>query len=228
MKKIKKIISALSIAMTSTFVFAQSASNGVDPSGQGLITASGVWVGSCSAPTISVTLGDIDFHVAKNGPTGVYEHPVPITVACTNPNQTWTIFSHTSSFTFNNGVNGNNTEQGYVSLSNTTANPGLKFGDLSEYVGALNGGATYDQSSHLLQRAFAAYGIGNTTYVSKLTFGKTLPAGAIADEVYAGTNGMPSTNSGIDSANVVSGAVPMGTIDGRGAFSVDIPLVIYY
>lgn len=205
MKKIHKsiMVSAMTLACVSSL--AQSSGSGVDPSGEGVINLSFTSIGSCTAPTMTVDLGSIDFHTAKNGATGVYEQNIELNVVCSNPNQHWGIANHTASFEFNSGVNGQSTEPAFVSVTGRILTPGTTFKndpifatDVASFW-MIGGGAT-------------------TSALAKLTFGKSLPDGTIANERLIAT----------DPASHVGGGVPMGTIDGRGAFTVDIPLEILY
>lgn len=197
--------------------FAQSAQSGVDPSGEGVVTFTGTMVGSCTAPTVNVNLANIDFHLAKNGATGVYEQPVDISVTCTNPNQTWAVAPHVASFTFDSGLNGSESVTAYVSFSSPTSTPGTVWSDVSGLMNLVDP-TELDQAVEL-RKLVGAYGTGTETFTSKLTFGKNLPAGAVANS---------RMNLAFQQGGTSNGGVPTGTIDGRGAFSVDIPLQIMY
>lgn len=213
MKKITKLIMAMALGGAVSASFAQSASSGIDPVGQGTLTINATIVGSCSAPTVSVNLGSIDFHVAKNGATGVYEHPVDLAVTCSNPNQHWNIFSNVRSFELASGVTGGTPETAYVSVSSNAAVPGNPFNtDADPSAFGLTGAfddLTPTEQQFIFDQGFMA-GVGNQTITSKLTFGKALASGLVADQF------------------PMQGGVPTGTIDGRGAFAVDIPLMILY
>jgi hypothetical protein len=215
MKFFKKSIIATVVAVTSMSSFAVSSQAGLDSAGNGVVHINGTAVGSCTAPTFSVNLDNIDFHNAKNGPTGVYQMPVNVSVTCSNPNQSWRIAPYVRAFSFDSGVNGQTPESGYVSFSAPNVLPGDDWNDNSDWDPQLTGTAL----ETFLNRHVGAWGTGSSTYTSKLTFGKEL-------------NMAPADMTLYDAYDInrvtVPGGVPTGTIDGRGSFNVDIPLQIVY
>jgi hypothetical protein len=212
MKLLTKSLIAGAVALASVSSFATTSASGVDPQGAGIAHFSGTSVGSCTAPTTTVTLNNIDFYVAANDTSGVYKHPVDLSVVCTNPNQHWSIMNHLASFSMASGVNGAVAETGYVSLTGLTAAPGEVFG-----AGVANMQDTDPVvAANAYDGVYAASGQGSVTKTSKLTFGKTLPGGVTSDVLYTVANSIPQ------------GAVPTGTITGRGVFTVDVPLIIVY
>jgi hypothetical protein len=225
----KKSLLIMAMGLASASAFAVSSGYGIDDAGQGAVQMHFTAVGSCTAPTVNLSLGDIDFHTQANGPTGVYQTNVPLTITCTNPGQHWAITNQTRTIVFNSGISGANTETGYVSLSTSVPQPGSLFydtatlGSIQSQFSSVAGpiisqgqseGWSFEQTAQAVL-PYSIFGVGTTTANGKLTFGKNLPAGAVADvDVAFSPEDM--------------GGVPSGTIDGRGAFSVDVPLVITY
>jgi hypothetical protein len=231
MKKTIKQLFAVTAAIVSMGATAASNVSGISIPESGNLNVDGTFVSSCTAPTLNVVLGDIDFHSLANGATGVYQQNVSIPVVCTNPNQHWNIMMYVASLSFTSGVNGSNTETGFVSLSTQANIPGELYMD--RYTTAQSNEANIAQqyydglltlaeanaqilaNGQVTQAALMLQGIGNSSVIGKLTFGKNLPVGAVPDSP-------AEIQLGLD------GGVPMGTIDGRGAFTADIPLAIFY
>lgn len=177
MKTIQKKILTMALIAASSTSFAQSSSYGVtDTQSFGSVEFTGRSVGSCTAPTVNVSLGNIDFHTAKNGVTGVYEHQVDLAVTCTNPNQTWLIGSYVASFNFASGVNGGVSESAFVSINGVSAVPGAVF----DMAGATSqwGSQAYNENYDILT---AGRGMGTATVQAKLVFGKSMPDNTVYD-----------------------------------------------
>jgi hypothetical protein len=149
MKRIIKTIFYLGVLFSSSLSFAQSQSS------------------SCTAPTLNVVLGNIDFYQSSNYPLSTYKKLVDVTVSCTSPDQAWQILPYLKTLQINGGtINSNNGSPGisttvYASFTSTTAQvPGTVF----------------DQNSPIS-------GTGTQSLVAQVVFGSNLPVGATPDAV---------------------------------------------
>jgi hypothetical protein len=234
MKLLTKSLIAGAVALTSVSSFATSSQAGLDAAGNGVVTVTGTAVGTCMAPTFNVALNNIDFNTAKNGPTGVYEHPVTLNVSCSNPNQYWNIVPvSTVQFQLSSGINGAVAENAYVSLTSLTGIPG---GEWDEEVWGY--AAVYNSNGDYVGTAPSNTGLsgrGNTSVGAKLIFGRyagvdSNGAPYMQDIYQVDENGfmvLDANGNGIVIGQIEDydpEANPVGTITGRGTFNADIVL----
>jgi hypothetical protein len=223
MKNLKNL-SLMAILMTASVAsFAVSSQAGLDLGGNGVVSVSGIAVGSCFAPTIPLELGEVDFYTQANAPTGSYQQNIDIPITCTNPNQNWSILPQTVPITVNGGsvrqmsaaggeeaYYDDKPSKNYVSLTSVNLVPGAKFSDN--------------------RTAAVINGLGNQTVTAKIVIGHNvavdpalIPAFWASADYYWGTIGSDG-----GTGPTFDGAVPTGTIQNRGEVFVDIPLQILY
>lgn len=211
MKILNKNIIAAAMALTCVSSFAQSSSAGIDPTGEGVIHITGTAVGSCTAPTLNIDMGSIDMHTSINGTLGTYEKALVLPVTCSNPNQNWTILPAVRAFNIEGGVIGGN-----IAFQN-----GQPYDVITEnYVAIV---ATTSVAGTVMSMSDAMSGVGSQSVNAKAIFGKNIPVD---------TSGFSSGESLVGDPvawfTAQNLGIPMGTIDNRGTFSVDVPLIIMY
>lgn len=132
---------------------------------------------SCTAPSLEIVLGDVDFYESKNYALSTYRKTVQVNVSCSTPTQAWQILPYVKAIQITGGtinsINGSPGQSQTVYVSFTSVNGQAP-------------GALFNENSPIS-------GIGSQSLTAQVIFGKQLPIGAVpnANNYSLTTGGIP-------------------------------------